>query len=229
VTPDTPVETVLFDLDGTLLTYDQDPEAVLEETFERAGVESFCSVTEFWGGSTAVPDVDDDHAFLTHLWRIAAERHDGPDAPPAHEALARGYETVTDHSAVSFRPGAEETLDGVRDRGHRVGLVTNGSRSVQQEKLDALSLHGRFETAVYAGEDTAPKPSAEPFDLALSRLDGRPERTVYVGNSLEHDVAGAHNAGLRAAWHPGPFDPTESDTHRPAYRLERLTDLFEHV
>ena len=141
MTPDSTVETVLFDLDGTLLTYDQDPEAVLAETFERAEVEPFCSVTEFWDGSTAVPDVESDHAFLTHLWRIAAERHGGPGADAAHEALARGYETAVDHSAVSLRPGARETLTGVTARGHRVGLVTNGSRSVQSVKLDALSLH----------------------------------------------------------------------------------------
>ena len=223
--PSTPVETVLFDLDGTLLTYDQDPEAVMAETYDRAGVEPFCEVGDLWSLADRVGDVDDDHEFLTELWGVAADRYDGPTDRAVHESLARANEIATDHSAVSLRPGAEAALSAVADGGHGVGVVTNGSRRTQMQKLDALSLHDHFETVVYAGEDTAPKPDREPFDLALSRLDGRPSTSLYVGNSLEHDVVGAQRAGLRVAWLPGPYDPAEPDPHAPDHHLRSLADL----
>lgn len=219
----TSVETVLFDLDGTLLTYDQDTAEVMAETFEHAGVTPFCEVDELWSATDDVPDVESDHAFLTHLWRIVAERHGGPEDPETHEALARGHETAVDHSQVSLRPGAEAALEAAAT--HRVGMVTNGSRRTQTVKLDALDLHDRFETVVYAGEDTAPKPDPEPFDLALERLDASPASSLYVGNSLKHDVAGAQAAGLKAAWHPGPFDPTDPGEHTPEFHLETLSEL----
>lgn len=222
--PSTTVETVLFDLDGTLLTYDQDPEAVMAEAYERAGVDPFCDPGELWSLADQVPDVESDHAFLTELWGIAADRHGGPADRAVHEALARANEAATDHSAVSFRPGAEAALSAVADA-HDVGVVTNGSRRTQTQKLAALSLDDHFETIVYAGEDTAPKPDTEPFDLALSRLDGRPESSLYVGNSLEHDVVGAQRAGLRVAWLPGPYDPATPDPHAPDHHLGSLADL----
>ena len=38
------IAAVCFDLDGTLLEYNQDGDEVLVEAFERAGVEGFCDV-----------------------------------------------------------------------------------------------------------------------------------------------------------------------------------------
>jgi putative hydrolase of the HAD superfamily len=223
--PSTPVESVLFDLDGTLLTYDHDPTERLAETYEQAGVEPFVDSEALWPLADRVGDVDSDHEFLRELWAIAADEHGGPPDPAAHEGLARSHEAATDHTAVSLRPGARQALDTVADGGYEVGVVTNGSRRTQTQKLGALGLDDHFETIVYAGEDTAPKPDHEPFDVALSQLDARPERSVYVGNSLHHDVAGAQSAGLRAAWYPGPYDPDHPGNHRPDYHLSSLADL----
>jgi putative hydrolase of the HAD superfamily len=224
VTRPSTVETVLFDLDGTLLTYDQDPAERMAETFDRAGVTPFVDSEALWPLADRVGHVDSDHEFLRELWGIAANEYGGPSDPAAHERLARSHEAATDHTAVSLRPGAEDALDAVADT-HDVGVVTNGSRRTQTQKLDALSLGEHFETVVYAGEDTAPKPDTEPFDLALSRLDGQPEASLYVGNSLEHDVVGAQRAGLRVAWFPGPYDPATPGPHAPDHHLGSLADL----
>lgn len=197
----------------------------MAETFDRAGVAPFVDSEALWPLADRVGHVDSDHEFLRELWGIAASEYGGPSDPAVHERLARSHEAATDHTAVSLRPGAEHALEAIADGGHGVGLVTNGSRRTQIQKLDALSLGDHFETVVYAGEDTAPKPDTEPFDLALSRLDGRPEASLYVGNSLEHDVVGAQRAGLRVAWLPGPYDPATPDPHAPDYHLGSLADL----
>jgi putative hydrolase of the HAD superfamily len=223
--PVTPVETVLFDLDGTLLTYDQDPVERMAETFDRAGVTPFVDSEALWPLADRVGHVDSDHDFLRELWRIAASEYGGPSDPAVHERLARSHEAATDHTAVSLRPGAEHALETVADGGYDIGVVTNGSRRTQTQKLDALSLHDHFQTVVYAGEETLPKPEREPFDLALSRLEGRPQASLYVGNSLEHDVVGAQQAGLRAAWLPGPHDPADPGEYAPDHHLGSLADL----
>ncbi|PSQ65488.1 MAG: HAD family hydrolase [Halobacteriales archaeon SW_9_67_24] len=216
------ISTVCFDLDGTLLTYDQDPDAVLATAFTDAGVEQFCDPSQLWAAADEVEDADDDIDFLTKAFRTAGEHHDGEIDSP--DVLARAYDDATDHAAVSFRPGAQTALERAREHG-RVGLITNGGRATQKQKLASLDIHDAFETHVYAGETTPPKPATEPFDRALAALDAEPERTLYVGNSLRHDVAGARAAGLRAAWFPVADDRDDRDDHDPDHVFESLHDL----
>lgn len=216
------ISTVCFDLDGTLLEYNQDGEAVLDDACSAAGVGRFCSESELWSCADDVGDVADDHAFLSRLFHIAADRHDGP--VEAADTLARTYEDAIDHSDVSFRPGAEAALERAREHGP-VGLVTNGSRRTQEVKLEALGIGGAFETLVYAGDDTPPKPSREPFDRALSALGTTPETSLYVGNSLKHDVAGALGAGMRTAWFPSERDRDPAPDPEPHHTFESLHDL----
>ncbi len=44
------------------------------------------------------------------------------------------------------------------------------------------------------------KPERAIFELTCRALGFRPEEVVHVGDSLEHDVYGARNAGMKAAW-----------------------------
>ena len=217
------VSAICFDLDDTLIRYDQDADEVLQTAFGRAGVGPFCSPDELWAVASDTPAADSDHQFLTYLFREAADRYGGPTE--SAETLARTYEAATDHTAVSFRPGARTALERAREHGP-VGLITNGGREVQEVKLRTLDLDSAFDTLVYAGEQTPPKPAQEPFDRALTDLNAGPTETLYVGNSLHHDVAGAKRAGWRAAWDPREADRDDDPAdHAPDYTFETLADL----
>ncbi|MDZ7746137.1 MAG: HAD family hydrolase [Halobacteriales archaeon] len=221
--PRSSVSTVCFDLDDTLIEYRQDGDEILDTAFRRAGVGRFCSNDELWALASETPDADSDHRFLTHLFRAAADRHDGPTE--SAETLARTYEAATDHTDVRFRSGAETALAAARDLGP-IGLITNGGPAVQRQKLDALDLESAFATTVYAGAETSPKPAREPFDRALTDLNADPTETLYVGNSLHHDVAGAGGAGLQTAWFPRERDREQrAETHAPDHTFESLADL----
>lgn len=218
-----PPSTICFDLDDTLLEYNQDADDVLDAAHAAAGVGRFCSPDALWACASDVGDVRDDHVFLTRLFRVAADRHGGPTE--SAETLARSYEAAVDHTDVSFRMGAKAALDLARAHGP-VGLITNGSRRTQEQKLDALEIADAFGTVVYAGEETPPKPARDPFDRALLHLDARAPETLYVGNSMEHDVAGAKRAGLQAAWFPGHRDHgSQPGEYAPDHTFETLADL----
>ncbi len=83
-------------------------------------------------------------------------------------------------------------------RGQRLALVTNGAPDIQRAKLAASGLAPHFAAVIVSGELGAGKPDARPFHAALAALGVAPHRTIMVGDSLERDVVGAHNAGLRA-------------------------------
>lgn len=192
-------DAALFDLDGTLSVDDQDEAALYRAAFDHAGVERFGSPSELWASLDGPPDPDDRRSYLAAGFRRLAAKHGRREAPA--DALARGLDEAVDHRAVTFRSGAEVVLDAAVATAS-VAVVTNGPADRQRKKVDALGLWEWVDAVVYAGDLPRRKPHPDPFETALQRLDASAGDALYVGNSLGYDVAGAHAAGLDAAWCP---------------------------
>jgi putative hydrolase of the HAD superfamily len=126
---------------------------------------------------------------------------------------------------VAFLPAADRILDGARQVG-RVGVLTNGPRDRQEPKIRALGLAERVDEVVYAGDLPRRKPHVDPFETILSGLDVDAERSLYVGDSLAYDVAGAQNAGLAVAWLRGDADD-DPGAYRPEYTIDSLAELAD--
>ena len=60
------------------------------------------------------------------------------------------------------------------------------------------------------------KPDPRVFQNALARLGLAREEVVYVGDSWEHDMIGARDAGIRGDWRQ--LDFPSALTHRYCYR-----------
>lgn len=212
-------DAVLFDMDGTLCERTQDADAIYAAAFERAGVDPFGSADRLWAALDGPPDHDDRAGYLgVGFARLAAqEGRRGVDVL----ALGRALAAAVDDSQVAWLPGAKRALEAAGATA-QVGLVTNGPRRRQQTKLDALAGQDSFDAAVYAADLERRKPHAEPFERALAALDAAPSATLHVGDSLAYDVAGAHAAGLDAAWLGEDPDP-----YQPEYVLADLGDLPE--
>jgi putative hydrolase of the HAD superfamily len=212
-------DAVVFDLDNTLCRRTGDVDAAYRRAFDRIGVEPFGTPAELWSALDGPPDPDDRAGYLgAGLARVAA-RHGRSAVDPV--ALADAFLGEIDNSAVELLPGAESVLALARDLGP-VGILTNGPERRQRTKIEALDLEDAVDAIVYAGDLPRRKPHVEPFAAILDKLDARPERTLYVGDSLEYDVAGAHNAGLAAAWLRRDGDAGDYD---PEYVLDSVADL----
>lgn len=212
------IEAVLFDLDGTLCRRTQDIAALYDRAFEQASVEPFGEPGVLWPLLDGPPDPDDPVGHLAAGFaRLAARHGRRVDAV----ALAEAFLAGVDNTQVAFVDGAERVLEWASARGP-TGLLTNGPGSRQAPKVRSLGLDSRLDSVVYAGDLPRRKPHADPFEQALADLGTPAERTLYVGNSLEYDVAGAHNAGLPVAWIDDGDGPEE---YRPDLVLESVGDL----
>ncbi|HYI15477.1 MAG TPA: HAD family hydrolase, partial [Thermomicrobiales bacterium] len=96
----------------------------------------------------------------------------------------------------------DETLDVVAAVAEvaAVGLVTNGPTAIQRPKIDLLELEPLFPVIVISEEAGVWKPDPRIFEIALERSGIAASDAIYVGDSAEHDIPGAHAAGLRAVW-----------------------------
>lgn len=74
----------------------------------------------------------------------------------------------------------------------QVGALTNGNCDV------SLHLSALFDFAVTAADAGAPKPHLPPFLAAAESAGCHPAEIVHVGDSIESDLVGALDAGMRA-------------------------------
>jgi putative hydrolase of the HAD superfamily len=99
--------------------------------------------------------------------------------------------------AIRFRayPEVHETLARLRARGARLAVVSNWDVSLH-DVLERTDLRRLVDAVVVSAELGAAKPDPAIFRAALERLGAGPAGAMHVGDSLEHDVAGARAAGV---------------------------------
>lgn len=120
---------------------------------------------------------------------------------PSEIADERARHRAAYDAAVRPVPGAPELVAALREHGLKLAIVTNHTSTAhQREKLARIGLDGSFEIMSVSGEVGSTKPDARIFELTLDRLGLGPRDVAMVGNSLQSDVAGARNAGIRPVW-----------------------------
>lgn len=120
-------------------------------------------------------------------------------------------------------PGDLQVLGKLAARGYRLGVV---SEYPVARKLVALGLGNVPWRAMVDCEEVGTlKPGPEVFLEAARRLGLPPGACLVIGDRKDADVAGAHRAGMRAAWLRGR-DPGHGDGPEPEYVLEGLLDLL---
>ena len=97
-------------------------------------------------------------------------------------------------------PGAVDVLRELRSHGVLTALVTNGGGKQQRERIARFGLATYFDCIVIEGEFGIGKPDERIFRHALRELEGDPESTWMVGDSLEADIAPALALGMHAVW-----------------------------
>lgn len=203
------INTVLFDLDGTLRH--SKPEGAAE--FRRFAAESGLQISEksrraadrwnhryFASSEELARDREAAGEDVNAFWRRHARRFllalgaKQDDLDELTSAVIRRMSTEyewEDHVPEEVPP----TLELLKERGYQLGLVSN-RRDPMDELIAELGLEGNFELILAAGQVGTWKPDPAVFHSALERLEARPAESVYVGDNYYADVIGARSAGV---------------------------------
>ncbi len=184
-------DTILFDLDGTLIDTIDDLSWTCEQILTR------------WGrgnaDGTPVHDRDAYHHFVGNGIRKLVERAFGGTLTETEldEAFHQFVELYDAHCADRTAPyeGVFQLLDKLKENGYRMGVVTNKAET-QARRLATKFFEPYGFCCVYGSVADRPnKPDPQVVRMALSDCGATPERTLFVGDS-DVDVATAHNADL---------------------------------
>jgi HAD superfamily hydrolase (TIGR01549 family) len=133
------------------------------------------------------------HDFLASPLPLAARE---VLAGSAGTLLARLTATLSEHTV---RPGIPELLATAAELGVTVGIVSNAhSGRAHRTLLAAHGLDEAFGVQVYSDEVGLRKPHPGIIAMAARALGTTPERTWYVGDTLDRDVVAGRRAGVGA-------------------------------
>lgn len=175
--------TVIFDLDGTLLDTLEDLWATTNYALTSCGMpaRSLDEVRNFVGNG------------IRMLMKRAVPGGDGnPDFDRAFEAFKQYYGVHCNDTTKPYE-GISELLQELKKGGYDIAIVSN--------KIDSAvkDLNKRYfsevEVAIGDRENMKRKPEPDSVLLALEKLGKTREEAVYVGDS-DVDLLTAENAGL---------------------------------
>jgi putative hydrolase of the HAD superfamily len=138
--------------------------------------------------------------FRQEAWRSALAQYDAADRSVA---VADRYRQQR-RSSYRLFPDVLDVLAQLRGAGWLLAIVTNGPPDLQREKVAATGLDEHVDVVAVSGEVGAGKPDPAIFEFALTHLDVPASAAVMVGDSLERDMKGAAQLGMRTVWRPGP-------------------------
>ena len=187
------VNTVLFDVDDTLLDSYRARIQALQDVFTRAKITGLNA-----------------HKFLASL-----------QGAPFQDALAllAVQHNITDNLFATYRriywieqldnirlyPGIKVMLGKLKSRGFKLGVVTSKLRdSIFEGKrigciyeLNEVGIIDMFSVIVGLEDVNKHKPHPDGINLALNKLGSQPQDTLFVGDSAA-DIEAAHHAGCRS-------------------------------
>ncbi|HIT04960.1 MAG TPA: noncanonical pyrimidine nucleotidase, YjjG family [Candidatus Caccocola faecipullorum] len=223
-------DTILWDVDGTLLDFAAAEEAAIRSLFADFGL-GVCTDAmlaryseinrNYWRalerGEMTKPEI------LTRRFEdfFAAEGLSGPS--PAEFNAA--YQTRLGDTIV-YCDGSDKLVASLRGK-VRQYAVSNGTVAAQTRKL-ARSGFDRLMDGIFLSERIGwEKPAKEFFDAVFREIgEERRAGSIIVGDSLTSDIAGANRAGIKSCWY-NPRGAENGTNAKPDFEIKDLREILE--
>ncbi|MBI3800377.1 MAG: HAD family hydrolase [Deltaproteobacteria bacterium] len=129
-----------------------------------------------------------------------------------------------------LRAGVHDTLTALRARGCHLGIVSNADDDQLSHMVKLGQLESYFDSLLSSEQARSCKPDLAIFQEALQRADCAPEEALFVGDSLQQDIAGANRMGLQSVliWSDAEREPPAGE-HRPRHVIRHIPSLLELV
>jgi putative hydrolase of the HAD superfamily len=146
--------------------------------------------------------------------------------------IAAGVGAYRETSSTYLKPYADTfpTLLKLREKGYKIGVVSEGRAVKQWQKLIQLGIQHLFDCVLTSEEVGAEAFTPELIKSVLKGLKGKPEQTVFVGNRPEPDILCANKAkvtSVRIRRGENRTQEPESSRSTPKFEISKLSEVFK--
>lgn len=193
------IKTVLFDLDGTLLPFEQEDfiKIYFHELCKRLaplGYESQHTVMSVWAGTKSMIMNDGSRLNSEAFWETFNAMNPGmPDARPVCDDFYT-HEFDKAKASLKYIPDRKPLIERLRAAGMKVVLATNPIFPMDGvvTRMAWVNLAPQdFELVTNYDNSTFCKPNPKYYEEIFGKLGLVPEECVMVGNSVSEDMVAA--------------------------------------
>lgn len=223
---------LLFDLDNTLVNFDQSEERALRyvyaQYFSAEPYERFINYyqrynQQVWKQVEAC-NLRPRQAALLRFQRLTSHY---PSIEQSYNRIALDYEQqLAIH--CQWLPGIPAALQQLASH-YTLGIVTNGLENVQQQKYQLMQLQTWFACYIISDSVEINKPDPRIFNVALQQLQAEASSTLMIGDSLSSDFRGALNADIDFCWVNPKQSKLPSGWPEPSFDVSSVTELYKNL
>ena len=226
------IEWVWIDLDDTLWDFHANSREALAIIYRQEGLSEYFPDVDTWRKAYIdcnrtlwtqynIGEISKEYLMLERFRRVLA---DAGCQAPYDKVLARHLDRVYLECLGrldALVPGARELLAYLRDKGYKIGVLSNGFREVQHNKLRSAGIDGMIDLVVLSDDIGINKPDRRIFDHATRMAGTLPEHSLMIGDNPDTDMAGA----VRAGWHSIYFNRDGRQPHATDPETIEITSL----
>jgi putative hydrolase of the HAD superfamily len=199
------ITAVFFDLDHTLWDFDKNSKLAFQRVFAAhkisIDIQDFITVYEpineaYWK-KYRENKVTKDQLRIGRL----ADSFSALQISFSHSVLNKMA-----HKYIEELPGNNHLFEGAIDlltylkTKYSLHIITNGFQEVQHKKMENSGLFPFFESITASEEVGLKKPHPVVFKTALKKAQTLPNKSIMIGDSLEADIIGAQNVGMKTIY-----------------------------
>lgn len=210
--------TIIFDMDGTLLNTLDDIADSLNYSLERCGypVHPVNDIRKMIGGGASI------------LLERAAPKEISADAMEELKAVFLKHYFANSNNKTDLYDGIRPLVSRLAEEGFQMGIVSNkGDKAVKE--LSQFYFQDEMKMSLGERADIKRKPAPEALLLAMDMMGVKPEECIYIGDS-EVDAQFSINAGVPCiivTW--GFRDREELLCVNPDAIVDTVDELYEQI
>ena len=197
------IDTILWDIDGTLLDFDTSESISIRQCIEKQGytptqeqINVYKKINASYWEKLEKCEVTKDELYPARFkdW-FAQMGFDKADPVKMNE----DYQIALGENPIP-REDTLLVMKSLKEAGYKQYAVTNGSNAAQSGKLSTTGVEQLFDAVFISEIIGIPKPQKEYFDYVQRMTGYDKKKTVIIGDSLSSDIKGGVNAGIKTIW-----------------------------